>query len=136
MSVVAIRSLLELRLAAMAPALATAFENFPFTPVNGTPWQKVNLLVARPLDPTLGYGFQRDSGIFQVMVFYPENTGPAAAAARADLICAQFARGLTLTSGTLRVLVDRSPYASTGRNEGGWYGLPVTIPYVADTYSP
>ena len=58
MSIVAIRALLESRLAAITPALATAFENFPFTPINGTPWQRVNLMAAQPLNPTMGDGFR------------------------------------------------------------------------------
>ena len=134
MSIVAIRALLESRLAVITPALATAFENFPFTPINGTPWQRVNLMAAQPLNPTMGDGFRRDAGIFQVMLFYPENAGPSAAALRSELVCAQFDRGLSLTSGSLRVLVNTSPWASIGRNDGGWYALPVSIPYVADVY--
>jgi len=36
MSVVSIRAALETALAAITPAMSTAYENAPFTPVNGT----------------------------------------------------------------------------------------------------
>ena len=134
MSNVIIRALLEVHLNAIAPNIATAFENVPFAPVNGTPWQRVNLLTAQTLNPTFGGNFHRETGIFQVMLAYPENAGAAAAATRAELIRLQFVRGTTLTSGSLRVLIDRWPWSSQGVNDGGWYRLPVSIPYIADVY--
>ena len=135
MSNVVIRALLEVHLNTIAPTIATAFENVPFTPINGTPWQRVNLLPAQPQNPTLGGVFRRETGIFQVMLAYPENAGTSAAATRAELIRTQFTRGTTFTSGTLRVLIDLSPRVSQGMNDGGWYRLPVSIPYVADVYT-
>ena len=135
MSNVIIRALLEVHLNTIAPSIATAFENVPFTPVNGTPWQRVNLLTAPTLNPTFGDAFHRETGIFQVTLYYPENAGASACATRAELIRSQFVRGLTLTSGTLRVLIDRSPWVSQGMNDGGWYRMPVSIPYVADVYT-
>lgn len=54
MSIQLIRKALEKRLGALAPALSTAYENSSFTPVNGTPYQRVNLLPATPADLVMG----------------------------------------------------------------------------------
>ena len=135
MSNVIIRALLEVRLNAITPTVATAFENVPFTPINAVPWQRVNLLTAQTLNPTFGDNFRRETGIFQVMLYYPENAGASAAASRAELIRSQFSRGLSLTSGTLRVLIDRWPWVSQGTSDSSWYRLPVSIPYIADVFA-
>ena len=134
MSYVVIRSLLEVRLNAITPNIQTAFENVPFTPVNPTPWQRINLLPARTLNPTLGDSFKRETGIFQVTLNYPENAGPAAAATQAELIRAQFVRGTSLISGKVRVLIDEAPYVSPAMSDGGWYRLPISIPFIADVF--
>lgn len=136
MSYVLIRQLLEVRLNAITPALATAFENVPFTPLQTTPWQTVHLLPAKTLNPTFGDAFKRETGIFQITLNYQENAGAAAAVARAELIRAQFPRGLALFSGTLRVLIDQAPSVAIGINDGGWYRLPVSIPFIADVFPP
>lgn len=134
MSFVIIRSLLEVRLNAITPSIQTAFENVPFAPVNPTPWQRINLMPARTLNPTFGDAFKRETGIFQITLNYPENAGPSAATSRAELIRAQFVRGLALTSGTLRVLIDQAPFIASGTNDGGWFRLPVSVPFIADVY--
>ena len=43
MSLSIIRKALEQRLAALAPAIATAYENAPFVPAVGTPYQRVSM---------------------------------------------------------------------------------------------
>lgn len=136
MSYVLIRALLEVQLNAISPAIQTAFENAPFSPVAPTPWQRVNLLPAKTLNPTFGDRFKRETGILQITLNYPENAGAQAATTRAELIRAQFYRGLALFNGTLRVLIDEAPSIATGTNDGGWYRLPVSVPYIADVYPP
>ena len=46
MSLISIRSALEVALNAMTPSVSTAPENAPFTPVAGTPYQKLYLMPA------------------------------------------------------------------------------------------
>ena len=136
MSYLLISSMLEVRLNAITPALATAFENVPYVPVNPTPWQRVYLLPAKTMNPTFGDAFKRETGIFQVDLSYPENAGRAAAMARAELIRAQFVRGLTLVSANtkVRVLIDQAPSIAPGMNDTGWYRLPVSVVFIADVF--
>ena len=130
-----IKKLLEQRLNALSTGIIlTAFENAPFTPVNGVAWQKCDMLPAKTQNPTMGDDFKRDAGIFQVTLAYPLNVGAGAAIVRAKVIAEGFKRGYTMNDGTLRVLIDESPSIAQGIPDGAWYKLPISIPYVADVY--
>lgn len=130
MSAVLIRSALEVALAAMSPALATAYENAPFTPVQGTPYQQVWLLPATPDNSLIGRaGMYRQDGFLQVDLKYPLSTGPAAAATRAELIRSTFYRGASFTASGVRVNIERTPEIMPGRVEEDRYVLPVRIAF-------
>lgn len=141
MSRAIIRKLLETRLNAMSPALPTAFENVPFSVVGRVAYQKVHLLMAEPAHPTMGAlhgsgsALRRESGILQVTLHHPENAGPAPTEARFALLTDHFYRGLVLAEGAVRLVVDTSPATGPGRNEGGFYVVPVSIGFYADVYS-
>lgn len=126
MSMVSIRAALEVRLAAMVPALATAWENDPYVPVNGTPYQRVYLLPAEPENEEFGR-LKRDVGLMQITLAYPLSAGPAAAAARAELIRQQFYRGLSLSSGGVTVTIQRTPEIGPAFLEPDRYTVPVRI---------
>lgn len=131
MSYATIRKLLEVRLNTVGGVFATAFENAPFTPARD-PWQRVNLLPARTSNPTYGDSHKRELGLLQVMLHYPLNAGSAAALARAEVIRSGFPRGLVLSEGAVRIMINESPSISAGVNDGTWYQVPVSIPYIAD----
>jgi hypothetical protein len=135
MSYQTIRDLLRVQLNTTPGNLPTAWENVAYTPVVGDPYQSVHLLPARTENPTFDRPFRRETGLMQVSLFFPVNAGPDPAALRAQAIASMFPRGLTLVNGTLRVLIDASPFIGPARNEGAWYFLPVSIPYTADVYS-
>lgn len=132
MSLEAVRIALETKLSAMSPALSTAWENSPYTPTVGTPYQMVWLLPAEPDNPTMGDDFYREMGIFQITLMYPLQTGPAAAMARAELIRTAFKRGTSMTSGTVTVIVDKTPEIGVGRIDGDRWAVPVKVPWHAD----
>lgn len=134
MSAKAIRLALETRLNTMSPALATAWENVAYTPVSGTPYQRVNVLRATPDNPIIGQGFYRELGIFQVSLCYPLNSGANAATERAELVRTQFKRGISLTSGTVTVTIDGTPTISSGFVDGDRWVVPVSIPYWANIF--
>jgi len=131
MSIVSVRIALESELNTIIPALATAWENVPYTPVIGTPYQSVYLLPAMPDNPTMGTEFYRERGIFQVSLFYPIQTGPAAAATRAQLIRTTFKRGISMTSNGVTVRIDRTPEIGQGRLDGDRWHVPVKISWFA-----
>ena len=127
-----LRAALEEALAAMTPALATAWENMPFTPVAGTPYQRVSLLLAEPLNAEYGRTFQQ-GGIFQVSLMFPPGTGAAPAEARAALLRSTFHRGATFTKNGLNVVIARTPGIMPAMNDDdGRYVLPVSIPILAN----
>lgn len=129
-----VRELLEVRVNTVSGGIKTAFENLVFTPNNGVPWQKVEVLWARTDNPTMGDGFRRLQGILQVMLAFPQNAGVPAATEQAALLILGFKRGTTMIDGTTRVLIDASPWISKGMPDGAWQKTPVSIPFLADVY--
>lgn len=115
----------------MTPALATAFENAPYTPVTGTAFQIATLLVAEPDNQTVGDAHYQEQGIFQITLMYPLQVGTATVMARAELIRTTFKRGNTFTSGGVRVVVTKTPEVSAGRIDGYYFSVPVRIRWQA-----
>ena len=132
MSIVNVRAALETKLNGMTPALPTSWENIPYIPVAGTAYQEAYVLPATPDNPTLGDGFYREQGIFQITLLYPLQAGTATAAARAQLIRTTFKRGTSMVSGAVTVRVDRTPEISPGRVDGDRFSIPVKIRFFAD----
>jgi len=132
MSIVSVRAALETKLNAITPALATAWQNDPYTPVPGTPYQQVYLLPAKPENPTMGDAFYREQGILQVTLMYPLQVGPGTAEARADVIRTAFSRGTSMLSGSVTVIVEQTPEISAGRVDGDRWAVPVKIRWFAD----
>lgn len=132
MSTVSIRKALEIALNAIAPALATAWENAEFVPVTGTPYQAVNLMFATPENPSFGGNFVRERGIFQVTLQYPIQTGVNAAMARAELIKSVFYRGATFVNSGVYVTIDKTPEIAPGSVDGDRWTLPVKIRFYAN----
>ncbi len=130
MSNVSARAALQTKLSGMA-ALATAWENVPYTPVVGTPYQAAYCLFAEPENPTMGDDYHRIQGIFQVSLFYPLSVGTASAEARADLIQSTFKRGTSMTSGSVTVIIEKTPEISPGRVDGDRWHIPVKIRFYA-----
>lgn len=130
MSLVAIRQALETALDAVLPAVSTSWENQDFIPVGGTPYQDVFILPAEPENPAFsGY---RERGIFQVTLKYPAGTGPALAAARAELLQATFARGKTFAKSGVTAQIERTPEILPYYIDEDRYCVPVRIRYFAN----
>lgn len=134
MSITLVRQALEVALAAMSPALSTAFENAPFTPVAGTPYQAVFLVPAPPENSEMNR-YYTERGYLQINLNYPLDAGPAAAAARAELIRATFYRGASFTAGGVVTHIERTPEIGLGRPEDETFFLPVRIRFYAHVRS-
>ena len=138
MSVVSIRAALETALAAITPAMSTAYENAPFTPVNGTAYQKCNILFATPDNREMGDRHQEQC-FMQVMLMYPLGSptyaaGSRDAMTRAELIRTTFKKGNTFSSGGITTLITSTPTIEAGSNStegGGRYAVPVKINFMA-----
>lgn len=131
MSLPAIRAALETALAGMSPALATAYENVPYEPTQGTPYQAVYLMPVEPLNPEMGTMTQ-ERGMLQVSLFYPLGTGPAAAEARAELIRDTFYRGRSFTASGITTTVEKTPEIAPALIDDDRYHVPVRIRFFAN----
>lgn len=107
MSLVIIRQQLEVAVAAITPAIDPVYENGPtYTPVVGRPYQRINILFARPENPTIGDGFYREIGFVQVTLCYPPGTGAGACDARAQLLRTSFPQGRSFVTGKVTTIIS------------------------------
>lgn len=130
MSAVLVRQALEVALAAMSPALGTAWENTDYSPTVGTPYQRVHLLFAEPANPEIGSRYT-ERGILQVSLAYPLGAGPAAATTRAELLRTTFYRGASFTASGVVTTIERTPEIAPGRVEEDRWVVPVKIRFFA-----
>lgn len=126
MTALLVRSALEVALAAMSPALSTAYENAPFTPVAGQPYQRATLLLAEPANVEFGPGYI-EQGFLQVDLNYPLAAGPHDATARAEAIRSTFYRGASFTASGVTVNIERTPEIMPARVEEDRFIVPVRI---------
>ena len=111
-----IRKAFEKMLVALPNGLGsanTAYENTSFTPVSTQPYQLSRLVPLSVENPTLGDNYHREVGFYQVVLSYPKGQGVGAMTAMAEKIKSYFKRGTTLTEGTDRVIVERTPSISS-----------------------
>lgn len=130
MSAAAVRAALETALNAMTPPIATAWENVDYKPTVGTAYQRATLLLAEPANPEIGPGYI-EQGIFQVDLYYPKNSGPSTATARAEAIRNAFPFAASFTSGGITTHIVRTPEIGTARVEDDRYVIPVRIRFEA-----
>lgn len=130
MSISAIRSALESALDGMAPALATSWQNVPFIPVTGTPYQRATLLLAEPDNREFGASFQ-EQGFLQVDLCYPQSVGSNAVEARAELLRDTFKRGATFINGGITTTISATPELASAYNDGDRFVRPVKIRFHA-----
>jgi hypothetical protein len=117
---------LERRLMTLG-GMQTAYENLAFTPTPGIPYQRVHMMVNRPVDLGLSNDAREDRGIFQVSLFYPLNTGRVESQIRAAQIQGLFKPPLDLTEEGITVLIRNTPYVSSGAPDGDRWHVPVSI---------
>lgn len=129
MTIATIRAALETRLNGISPAIPTAWENTEYTPAVGTPWQRVNLLLADPVDYAVTSDVVEWRGLLQVTLYYPRGVGTAAASARAQAVATRFAPVQTLTSGSTEVEILSTARIETGTGVDEWWCIPISIPW-------
>lgn len=88
----------------------------------------VSILPATPISVGLK-SLTQAHGIISVLVRTKEGTGPMQAAKYADTLLALFVRNTELSYDDIKIRIDKAGYVSAPLNGGGWYALPVTIPY-------
>lgn len=135
MSLNKIKKALELHLSTIAPALSTAYEGVSFTPVVGTPYQRVILVPRKPKNTTMGDDHYREVGEFQIFLCYPTNQGTGNALARADVIRSHFQRGTSLIEDDIVVQINYTPQIGGSSIAGDRLVVPVIIPYSVEIFN-
>lgn len=108
MSITSTHALLDTQLKTVTGLPFLQAENIRFT-IDGNPWCRSTLLPARSTVISLGVGATKQmTGLYQVDVIYPQDSGSAVAHAMADLVVAAFPIGARLTDGTTTVIIEIS----------------------------
>ena len=118
------------------PAMPIAMPGVPFTPpkdANGRllPYLAAFFMPNQTTNSELGAGQEQHRGMVQVSVFWPAGAGHIKPLEAADKIIAHFAKGVTLYSGSLKIIIDRKPYAASPIQETDRVQVPVTVRYHA-----
>ena len=120
---------LDVRLSSLSGSPPVAWENADYAPIDGTPYiRPSNLPSSAEAVGMANADSTRGAGFYQVDVFAPARSGPAAALGLADSIAAHFSRGLRLIDGDTTVIVG-VPTHDAARPSGAWHMVSVLIPY-------
>lgn len=114
------------------PALPVAWENVPLAQPTTT-YLRAFLLPANTAGIDLAGAGRTYTGIYQITVVAPINTGPGPAEAVADEIAALFPLNLRLSVAGLTLQVIKPVTAAQGMQDGDRYTVPVYFTYRADT---
>jgi hypothetical protein len=110
-----------------------AFENRDFTQPT-TEWAKVTNMPNVPSPSSIGSnGSDENDGVFQVDLYFPQNTGKGLALAKADAIAGVFKAGASFTNSGQAVLIERCGI-SPAKNEDAWLRIMVSIYWRAFVY--
>ena len=122
-----ISAALSSRLNTLTDAPPIAFENVPFTPVDGTTWLRESYLPANSatvgLEPSGSTDFV---GVYQISIYTPLDDSKFGAHQLIDDITAHFARGTMLVFEGQAVVVEQVN-VSQGLASGGWWLMPVSV---------
>jgi len=122
-----ISAALSSRLNTLTDAPPIAFENVPFTPVDGTTWLRESYLPANSatvgLEPSGSTDFV---GVYQISIYIPLDDSKFGAHQLIDDITAHFARGTMLVFEGQAVVVEQVN-VSQGLASGGWWLMPVSV---------
>lgn len=133
MSITKAQTAIRRRLAALTPALPTAFEGVSFVPPTGM-YQRLQFVINPPTDPVFGRGYHRENIQVQIFVADKLDVGTAAAIARAELLRDWFYKGLTLTESGVSMIILRTPQIAGASVAGDRVIVPVLIPLTVDVF--
>lgn len=131
MSLSTVETALLTAVATSLTGIATCYENVQFAPTPATKWARVFFMPNAPEVETLGgAGEDMVTGILQVDMRYPQNSGTSAPRADYETMRATFYPGVRLTSSGQAVMVT-SFARSGGRLVDQWYRVSFTVSWYA-----
>lgn len=113
----------------------TAWPNVKFDPVTDAPYQKVNVVFAKPQEPTAGSDFYQEVGFLQVTLYYPLLQGDGPALSRAELIRKAFPKGSSVTKDDVTVQFNSVAQILEGVPSDDSYVVIVRVPFYANIYT-
>lgn len=133
MSLSKIRSALAQAFVDGAFNLPTVYENKPdYEPQTNTAWCEFRFIPNEPEPRTLGdQGEDEFTGVVNVVLNYPLNSGIGETMEKADEIKAVFKPGQSFTHSGQSVIVTRCGLSRGGETEGGFYQSVFTISWKA-----
>lgn len=125
-----IRAALDARLNTLSGLPPVAWPNTRYEPVYNTLWLRPTLLPSGTRAATMTEDMH--TGIYQIDIFAPIGTGPAATDAMADAIADHFKPLTSLTSGsaTVRCITVSRRVATT---DDAWYHTIIEVSYLSLT---
>jgi hypothetical protein len=110
-------------------------ENVAFTPTAKKPYVRAYLIPAQPANPTMGDGFYRDQGVYQLTLAYPTESGVGPVLDLAALLRTALARGVRLAAGSGFVLINQTAYIGPAAVEGDRLLVAIRFTWQADTFA-
>lgn len=104
-----IKQAFELKLNSITPLIQTAYENTPFTPTVGTPYQELYLLPAYNDNPFIDNSDYISYGIFQITLKYPTGKGSKDILDRVKLYLDNLQSGDNLTQNGITINILNTP---------------------------
>lgn len=128
-----IRAALETTLQSVTGIIDIDWQNSKYTPTTGTPYLKAYFLPTsrRPAtlgqEPITGVPYQHKYlGLFQLVLYYPENQGTAALSDMVETIIDAFDSTKDLTFNTTSVTIDNAEQEGS-YEESPWIITPINI---------
>lgn len=134
MAILETKRCLERRLLALTPTIPTAFEGVSFDPPV-TMYQRVQLMIKKPVDPVFSAGYHRDEMQLQIFIVDAPNNGTAAALTRAELTRNHFKKGTTFEEGAFRIHVLTTPQIGSTAQIGNRTIVSVLIDVITEVVS-
>ena len=134
MAIVEAKKAIRRHLSTLVPSLPTALEGISFVPPASGLYQRLQFLVKTPTDPTLGTHYYRENVEVQIFVVDKLDKGTTAAETRAETLRDHFRKGITLTEGSFRMHVLRTPHVSSAAVSADRIIVPVLIPVTVEVY--
>ena len=112
---------------AVMPGSRTAYEGKDFTPPTGQSWARLTALPAGRAPAAQGKNSAQEwTGILQIDIFHPKNTGHAGLLADVDALLAFFASGKRLDYQGQGVLIRRAERSQI-RVEDVWQSVSISV---------
>ncbi|MGJ5032355.1 phage tail terminator-like protein [Bradyrhizobium sp. HKCCYLS2038] len=120
------------RLAALSPAIPTAYPNvsFPAPPAVDRPDTYLQASILRAPTQSVGIAaWDEHAGILQIDVVYKPQDGELKPLQIADSVAAWFARGTRMTNGSIQIDVYEPPQIASMMADGDRFRIPVSVRY-------